>query len=120
MNLRQKLKKAKRELEFYKNFMPTSNTLLIYQEHIQCENLRSVITMRRNDPRVLYYPESIQDDLIQDLIPKLKDYTTFTAIDNRKSEHFPSNSITFMADVIVGKKMEEQIIQDKIAQRGEM
>ena len=27
MNLRQKLKKAKRELEFYKNFMPTSNTL---------------------------------------------------------------------------------------------
>lgn len=107
MNLRQKLKKAKRELEFYKNFMPTSNTLLIYQEHIRCENLRSVITMRRNDPRVLYYPESIQDDLIKDLIPKLRDYITFTAIDNRKSEHFPSNSITFMADVIVGKRMEE-------------
>ncbi len=105
MNLRQKLKKAKRELEFYKNFMPTSNnTLIVHPEHIRCENLRSVITMRRNDPRVLYYPESIQDDLIQDLIPKLRDYTTFTAIDNRKSEHFPSNSITFMADVIVGKR----------------
>ena len=41
MNLRQKLKKAKRELEFYKNFMPTSNnTLIVHPEHIRCEKTK--------------------------------------------------------------------------------
>lgn len=104
MNLRQKLKKAKRELEFYKKFMPTSNTLLVQQEHIQCENLRAVITMRRDDPHILYHPESIKSDLMWDLGDKLKDYVTFTAIDNRKSGYFPKDTITFMANVIVGKR----------------